>query len=127
MDDAEAGTHEVWPELCDSCAAVIYDGTEVHAVVPDSSVIHATDAHQDGKRLLTACCAEHLAELQDEYRRRPFVAEEQWAGKVGRALDAHPTGISVDEMLEDTGLTSEQVDRGLAWNNDRLRRRRDHG
>ncbi|WP_407548071.1 hypothetical protein QOM21_03585 [Streptomyces sp. Pv4-95] len=110
------------PALCDVCGAVITDHSEVHARVPDSSVVHPDDPELDGWRPLTACSAAHLAELRDEYERRPYIDEEQWAGKMSRALDRHPDGLTFEQMAAITGLTRGQLDRAFAWHNLRVRR-----
>ncbi|TJZ95467.1 hypothetical protein [Actinacidiphila oryziradicis] len=62
MDD-DASTGEVRPELCDLCGMAISDGSELYAFARDSSLIHPYDPKFDGKRCLTACSAEHMAQL----------------------------------------------------------------
>ena len=71
--------------------------------------------------MLTACTVDHLAEIVEQYRRRPFVPEEQWAGKVCRALEHNGGPLSLTELLEVSGLSEEQVDRGVDWHNARAR------
>ncbi|WP_244188827.1 hypothetical protein [Streptomyces yokosukanensis] len=78
------------PELCDLCGE-ISDDTKVSALVPDSSAIHGHDPKLDGKRRLTVRSSEHMAALIDAYEQRPFVDAELWAGKIGRAIEAHLT------------------------------------
>lgn len=115
------------PELCDVCGAVITDGSEVYGTVPDSSAIHASEPKFDGRRFVAACSTEHLDQLCAQYADRPFIAEEQWAGKVGRAIEADP-GLSVPAIAETTGLTPSQVRDGIEWHKLRaaaINRRRD--
>ncbi|WBO68882.1 hypothetical protein [Streptomyces camelliae] len=99
------------PELRDLCGEEISDGTEVSALVPDSSVIHGRDPKLDGKRRLTACSGEHVAALVDVYEQRPFVDAKLWAGKIGRAIEAHRGRISPEELAEETGL----IELGMSW------------
>src|ERR1700712_3978251 len=49
-------------------------------VLWDSSAIHPTDAGMDGRRLVVACGAEHVAELRAAARL--WVDEEFWAGRL---------------------------------------------
>jgi len=115
------------PELCDLCGAVVSDETELYALVPDSSAIHAHDPTFDGHRLVSACTTEHLRELTEQYRRRPFVDAELWAGKVLRAAEGGG-GRRVDDavLVELTGLTIEQIHAGIAWHNERAHSYREH-
>jgi hypothetical protein len=108
---------ESQPELCDLCGAVVSDSSEWYAVVPDSSSIHAVDAKFDGKRMVVGCTQEHLRELVEEYKRRPFVEAELWAGQIGRAIEAHGGRISPEELAEETGLTQDQIELGVLWQN----------
>ncbi|WP_051838787.1 hypothetical protein [Streptomyces sp. NRRL WC-3742] len=118
MDETEnegLGEQVPEPELCDLCGAVIADGSEVYFVVRDSSVVHRTNQEFDGRRLLVACGREHGRQLVEQYRDRPFVEPEQWAAKIGRALDQHPNGLSGAELAEATGLTPAQIEIGVRW------------
>ncbi|MBK6017593.1 hypothetical protein [Streptomyces sp. MBT53] len=120
MTDSEpdaVGEDEPQPELCDQCGAMIDDGSELYAVVRDSSVIHAHDPKLDGGRMIVACSPEHLRDLQKQYRKRPFIDAELWAGKIYRAMDAHPDGLSREELEEETGLTPAQIELGVLWQN----------
>ncbi|MEU6405814.1 hypothetical protein [Streptomyces sp. NPDC046985] len=63
MTDGEpdaVGEDEAQPELCDQCGAVIDHGSELYAVVRDSSVIHAHESRLDGRRMIVGCSREHL-------------------------------------------------------------------
>jgi hypothetical protein len=123
MDD-DASTGEVRPKLCDLCGMAISDGSELYAFARDSSPIHPYDPKFNGNRCLTACSAEHMTQLQEEYKHRPFIEEEPWAGKMGRVFDQHPEGLSIKDMIEATGLTRKQLDRAIAWNNEQVRHHR---
>lgn len=79
----------------------------------DSSAIHTVESKYDGKRLRVRCSREHLAELAEQYKRRPFVDAELWAGKIARVLRQHPESISIRE----SALTHEQIQRGVMWQN----------
>jgi hypothetical protein len=94
------------PELCDLCGAVVGDETELYALVPDSSAIHAHDPKFDGKRLV-ACTDEHLRQLVEQYHRRPFIDAELWAGKIYRAVEGNRSRRRIDDdaLVELTGLT----------------------
>ncbi|MFI5752434.1 hypothetical protein ACIBBE_42810 [Streptomyces sp. NPDC051644] len=108
---------EAHPGLCDLCGAVVSDSTEWYAVVKDSSAIHAVDATFDGKRMVVGCSREHLAELVEQYKRRPFTDAELWAGKIGRVMQQHPDGISENDLAEETGLDPGQIELGVLWQN----------
>ncbi|MFD4376817.1 hypothetical protein [Streptomyces sp. NPDC058486] len=108
---------EALPELCDLCGAVVADSTELYAVVPDSSVVHSVDPRLDGKRMVVGCSREHLAELVERYKHRPFIGAELWAGKFGRAIEAHGGRISPEELGEEAGLTEDQIELGVMWQN----------
>ncbi|MFB7668523.1 hypothetical protein ACFC1R_32145 [Kitasatospora sp. NPDC056138] len=109
------------PELCDECGTVLDDGEELYALVPDSSALHAFDPDFDGKRVLTACSLDHLAELVEQYRRRPYVAEEQWAGKVCRALEHSGEALTLEALALASGLSKDQVGRAVKWQNESAR------
>ncbi|MFJ8677530.1 hypothetical protein [Streptomyces sp. NPDC093589] len=115
-----------WPDdgapaaLCDLCGVSVVDGEQAHAVVPDSSAVHPRHPERDGQRPLTACTLGHLADLKQEYRLRPFVDAELWAGQIDRVLDAHPDGVETERLAELTGLSLLQVDAAIAWHNQRL-------
>ncbi|MFG3408958.1 hypothetical protein [Streptomyces sp. NPDC048142] len=113
-DDAE---DEALPELCDLCGAVVSGSTEWYALVPDSSSIHAVDARFDGKRLVVGCVKEHLAELIKQYKRRPFVDAELWAGKIARALQKYEGRISEEDLAAETGLAPNQIEAAATWQN----------
>jgi len=102
------------PELCDVCAAVLTDGTELHAVLADSSAVDARPA-LDGWRRVVACTPDHLAELVDHYRGRPFDDDELWANVVARAGRRAPWELDIGDVVASTGLTLDQVIRGLRW------------
>lgn len=114
-DGGEPGESQALPELCDLCGEEISGQAEIHALVPDSSVIHGHDPQMDGKRWLTACSCEHMGALADVYEQRPFVEAELWAGKIGRAVEAHRGRISPEELAEATGLTQAQIEDGELW------------
>lgn len=80
------------PDLCDVCGALVLDSSQWHALVRDSSTVHAVDPTCDGQRKVIGYSLEHLAELIDQYTRRRFVDAELRAGKVARALWQHPKG-----------------------------------
>lgn len=104
-------------ELCDLCAATFPAGEAVREYVPDSSSAHATRDWCDGLRLLTACREEHLEELREAYRRRPFVQEELWAAKISRALTAGPPALTLTQLACRTGLHAPEIRRAIAWHN----------
>ncbi|GGV26397.1 hypothetical protein GCM10010260_78420 [Streptomyces filipinensis] len=106
-DRGEPGARAVPPELCDLGGEAISGQAEVHALVPDSSVIHGHDPKLDGKRWLTACSREHSDAL------------------IGRAIEAHRGRIDPEELAKETGLTQEQIEPGESWQGqDALRRHR---
>lgn len=109
-------------ELCDACGTVITDETDgIFALVPDSSALHAIDPGLDGRRVLIACSLDHLAELVDEYRHRPYAVDELWAGKVCRALEENGGSLSLPAIAAASRLSEAQVERGVDWHNARAR------
>lgn len=112
-------------ELCDRCGAVFPAGRAVCALVPDSSCAQGRGGRADGLRLLTACGEQHLEELREDYRRRPFVEEELWAAKVTQALSAGPPALTVAEVARRTGLHEPEIHRAVLWHNRRLREARE--
>ena len=106
----EEGAAEALPKLCDLCGATVADDSEWYASVRDSSVVHAYDPKGNGRRLLVECTSEHLKQLIEQYKRRPFIDAELWVGQIGRAIRHHPQGISADELAEETGLNPAQID-----------------
>lgn len=108
-------------ELCDVCGTVITDESELYALVPDSSFIHAANPTMDGQRLIVACSQRHLDQLTRQYTARPFVDEELWIGKILRALDESRTGrLQPEQLTAATRLTIEQIERAAVWHNARL-------
>ncbi|WP_326615785.1 hypothetical protein OG863_00920 [Streptomyces decoyicus] len=99
----------------------IPSATQTYSLVPDSSFLHPYDPDHDGLRRLAACGPEHLSELQQQYRTRPFVKEELWAGKVARALRTQPN-LDEDELADVTGLNYIQIERSLTWESERFLR-----
>ncbi|WP_431903318.1 hypothetical protein [Nonomuraea sp. bgisy101] len=115
MKRDKPGKEDVSPALCDWCGAVISAGAELYSMALDSSVIHASNPRFDGRRFLTACTHEHLAALDEHYRRRPFVDEELWAGKIARVMDSTTEPLTLADLVDATGLSREQVERSMAW------------
>jgi hypothetical protein len=90
-------------------------------------VTHAHDPTLDGQRLVSACTQDHLRQLVEQYQARPFVEAELWAGKVRRAVeDNRDRRIDDDVLVEQTGLTLEQIHAGIAWHHERARALREH-
>ncbi|GAA3825884.1 hypothetical protein [Streptomyces chiangmaiensis] len=110
-------------ELCDLCAAAFPRDEAVRGHVPDSSSAHPTQDWFDGLRLITACSDTHFGVIREAYRRRPFVEEELWAAKIGRALTTGSPVVSLLELACRTGLDEQQIRRAVAWHN---RQRRQH-
>ncbi|MGV9566026.1 hypothetical protein [Streptomyces sp. NPDC003480] len=91
------------------------------ALIRDSSAI-LTESKYDGKRMLVGCSREHLDELVEQYKRRPFVDAELRAGKIARVLRQHPEGVSEEGLARESGLTHEQIQRGVMWQNTEAQR-----
>ncbi|MEU8511039.1 hypothetical protein AB0C76_05545 [Kitasatospora sp. NPDC048722] len=119
-DDRSDGTPETL-DLCDLCGQAVPADDLLCALVPDSSALHVRDPDLDGKRALTACTVDHLADLIEQYRRRPFVLEEQWAGKVCRALAEYDEPVPLRTVAALSGLSEEQAEQGVEWHNARAR------
>ncbi|MFI9318600.1 hypothetical protein ACIGXI_02265 [Kitasatospora aureofaciens] len=119
-DDSAADDREA-VDLCDHCGRVVPAADLLSALVPDSSALHPSDPELDGRRVLTACTVEHLAELVEYYRERPFVLEEQWAGKVCRALAEQEDAVPLSLVARMSGLSVQQAAQGVEWHNARAR------
>ncbi|NUK86153.1 hypothetical protein [Streptomyces lunaelactis] len=52
------------------------------------------------------CSREHLAELVEQHKRRPFVDAELWAGKIARVKDQHPDGRSAEALTSEIAAYS---------------------
>ncbi|MGW2747354.1 hypothetical protein [Streptomyces sp. NPDC001450] len=115
MDDGLGGEEPALPAFCDLCRASIAPGQAVSGQVKDSSFAHPVDPRQDGIRIVTACCADHLAELQRQYDERPFVTEELWVAQIDRAMQQHRTGLSNDQLVRETGLNLLQLEAAARW------------
>ncbi|MFF2747782.1 hypothetical protein ACFVVA_19805 [Kitasatospora sp. NPDC058048] len=114
-DDAEA------LDLCDHCGEAVARADLVSVLVPDSSALHRSDPALDGRRVLRACSAEHLTALIDRYRRRPFIPEEQWAGKVCRTLAGREGPVPLGLVARLSGLSVQEAVQGVEWHNARAR------
>lgn len=114
-DDVEA------LDLCDHCGQAVPESDLLSALVPDSSALHPTDPNLDGKRVIIACSVDHLAELVAYYRHRVFVPEEQWAGKVCRALADYDGPVPLSTVAQLSGLSVRQAEQGVEWHNARAR------
>ncbi|GAA2701683.1 cyclin family protein [Nonomuraea recticatena] len=109
------------PDRCGWCGTVIPPGTGVHGIATDSWVTDDSDAQDDGQRFLTSCGYEHLVALREHYRRRPFLDEELWAGKIASAFERHDV-LTVEDLERVTGLSREQIQRCVAWLETQLHR-----
>lgn len=107
---------------CEQCGTGLSGWLPVVAVMPDSSAVDPLHPERDGWRLLAACSEACLEALEERFRRRPFVAEELWAGKLMRVLRAHPQGALPLQLLHESGLAPTQMRAGFAWLDEQLRR-----
>lgn len=119
MNDSDRLAATSNPGACDLCRVAIPSAARLFSLVRDSSSIHPYDPDQDGGRLLTACNPDHLGELQQHYRLRPFVNEELRAGKITRALRTQP-GLDEEELAQVTGLNFLQIEHTLTWESERF-------
>jgi hypothetical protein len=103
------------PELCDVCATVIRDGSELYATVPDSSAVDPRRPILDGQRRLIACGRAHLHELVEHYRNRPFDENELWAYVLVRTRRITGWEATVDDLITASGLTAEQLASAERW------------
>ncbi|MFE7403287.1 hypothetical protein [Streptomyces sp. NPDC057557] len=110
------------PDICDLCEQPLDEETELLALVDDSSAIHTSDPKMDGKRLVTVCSPDRLTELQRQYAQRPYSGPKLWAGKITRAMRSYPNGIKPKHLRRETGLTDQQIEAAVDWNNERSRR-----
>ncbi|MEU1285060.1 hypothetical protein [Kitasatospora sp. NPDC005856] len=108
-------------DLCDHCGRAVASAELLGALVPDSSALHSTEPELDGRRVVLACSVDHLAALIADYRRRPFVAEEQWAAKVCRTLAGYEGPVPLSVVARLSGLSEEQAVDGVEWHNARAR------
>ncbi|MGI5484838.1 hypothetical protein [Streptomyces lavendofoliae] len=110
------------PELCDVCGIAIKEKGERYASVRDSSASGQQDPLLDGRRFVVACSDDHLQQLIEDYKRRPFNDAELWAGRIARAERRHSGEMNADQLAEETGLTPEQIERGISWQTTRFMR-----
>jgi hypothetical protein len=103
------------PELCDVCAAVIYDGTEHYASMPDSSAVHRSASLSDGQRRIVGCSQAHLEQMIHHYQGRPYDEEELWAHILTRAQRRAAGEADLEDLAFTTGLTMEQLLRATRW------------
>lgn len=115
MEPETDGNEAATAARCDLCDAPATDDRGLRTHVKDSSYLDPVDPRLDGDRPLTACSAEHLTELIKKVGARPFVDEELWAGKMARALDTHPRGLSLYALAMETGLTQDQIAQAALW------------
>jgi hypothetical protein len=106
--------------VCDVCVATLYvdprHSAYPHLVAaPDSSAVDPLQPGLDGLRVAVACSPECRHTLEEIFARRPFTPEELWAGKLKRALRAHPGGLRPLELLLEAGLTEAQMRAGFRW------------
>jgi hypothetical protein len=123
-DGGLGGGEDVQPDVCDLCGTAIADRTEYCAFVRDSSAIYWHDPVRAGRRMVVACSPDHLDQLIEKYRRRPFVEAELWAGKMARAMFWHSGEAGEEELGAETGLSPEQIRQAVAWRDLEVERRR---
>src|SRR5262245_39643395 len=92
------------PELCDECGAVIHDGSELYAMVLDSSSVDPERPGLDGRRRLVACGIDHLDVLRGYYLGRPFDHDELRAHVVNRAQQDAERHLTLEELTRATGM-----------------------
>lgn len=83
-------------------------------LTPGTTMIHADDAGIAGHRVLTACNDQHLTALRDHYRRRPFVHEELWMGRLTRAMNSpggHAASASSTVQAAASASSGAKLDR----------------
>ncbi|MGY0459127.1 hypothetical protein ACW14Y_02555 [Kitasatospora sp. cg17-2] len=119
-DAADLGDASAY-DICDHCGLAVLAQDLLGALVPDSSAVHASDPELDGRRVVTACSAGHLAMLVEVYRSRPFVPEEQYAGKVSRTLADYDEPVPLSVVAALCGLSEDQAQQGVDWHNARAR------
>ncbi|MFJ8113938.1 hypothetical protein [Streptomyces sp. NPDC096132] len=118
--------NEKLPARCDECGAMLCveprrDAYPYPVVLSDSSAVDLFHPEEDGQRVGMACSQECRRALAKKFMQRPFDCEELWAGKLKRALSAHPGGMKPPELLEETGLTEAQMSAGFQWLAERRR------
>lgn len=59
----------------------------------------------------------HLPTAQPATSTVGKIDAELWAGKIYRAMDEHPAGMSEEKLVEATGLTLAQIELGVLWQN----------
>jgi hypothetical protein len=103
------------PALCDVCAAIIYDGTELYATVADSSAVDPSSSLNDGQRRIVGCGPAHLQERIRYYQDRPYDQEELWAHILTRAQRRALGQADLDDLAITTRMTMEQLQRATRW------------
>lgn len=99
---------------CELCQAPVPRGREQYAVLADSSVIDPRDPNMDGRRVVLACCGEHLAALRAAAP--PWCDEQQWAGRLARANEGqHRAPLPLVVLARRAGLSLDQAQRAADW------------
>ncbi|WP_460066649.1 hypothetical protein [Streptomyces sp. YKOK-I1] len=122
-DESDKGK---FPARCDECGAMLcveprHGAYPYPVVLPDSSAVDPFHPEEDGQRVGMTCSQECRRALVKRFIQRPFIREELWAGKLERALSAHPGGMKPPELLAETGLTEAQMSSGFQWLAERRR------
>lgn len=99
---------------CDACGRP--GRWALWATVPDSSC-------PDGRRTLTTCSPQHLAQLQRIYARRPWAVEEMWLARIRLTRHGADHPLTPAQLAVATGLDRVQVDRAFDWYRARLTHR----
>jgi hypothetical protein len=107
--------HDVTRESCDLCGAALDEDRRLFLVVSDSSYLSTVDSALDGQRVISACGAEHLAELERRYRARPFHVEELWAARLVRFTLASAADAPDPSGARAPRLTTSQIRAALRW------------
>jgi hypothetical protein len=109
QDDVDEGDGEPFLDMCDQCGGVLlkelYEGDDpLLRPVPDPSTIYWDNPERDGTRMVMVCSAGCLWKIEERFRRRPFVRQELWAGKIVRAIMIHQRELRPWELERETGL-----------------------
>jgi hypothetical protein len=114
---AEQLVHQHW--RCGWCGRDLRRDREQFAIIADSTVIDQQDAALDGRRLVAACCRDHLAQL--EATAPPWCDEELWSAQLARAAKGHDRSPPPLEVLaRRAGLSIERARRAVEWRQARV-------
>ncbi|RJQ82492.1 hypothetical protein [Amycolatopsis panacis] len=104
---------------CEHCGRHITPGRIQVALVPDPSAVDFTEYAMHGRRLVYACCDEHLTAVVE--RAHAGWSEAQWWFELLSQASLHPSlqDATVERIAREARLAPEQLHAAMTWNSRR--------